>query len=442
MMEVRESQTAAFHKSKILETLAEYNVSVERIFSVTCDNGANMVAAVKQLKSEIELQFFEETVDEESIADVEPGRDISEELSTEFYERVNLVRCAVHTLQLAILDVVNKSHESVKNLTNTAKKCKNVKYKTNFDHHGASLPPVWSQTRWCGIFKMIESFKTQRKFFEQLASQFTELDISSHWDFINSYHDAFRPLYICTKKMQETHVSLSDFYMAWLMATSEIKKVKNNPFVASILTSLNKRLATLRESRAFKMALFLDPRFNYRGSTVFTAEEKEEIQGFIIDTWKRIHDLESPSSLNAANDMSSELGCIDEFDDYFTAMFGGSLDTDQYPNESNFLQQMQSIGLESRQSHSYNVWDHWLRRKNTHPELYAVTMVVLATPSNQVSVERAFSALSLVLSNLRTGLAEDTLANILLIKLNKDLFQQAVSSLYNWKDVENVNQQN
>ncbi|XP_055551209.1 uncharacterized protein LOC129733684 [Wyeomyia smithii] len=159
--------------------------------------------------------------------------------------------------------------------------------------------------------------------------------------------------------MQETHVSLSDFYMAWLMATSEIKKVKNNPFVASILTSLNKRLATLRESRAFKMALFLDPRFNYRGSTVFTAEEKEEIQGFIIDTWKRIHDLESPSSLNAANDTSSELGCIDEFDDYFTAMFGGSLDTDQYPNESNFLQQMQSIGLESRQNHSYNVWDQF-----------------------------------------------------------------------------------
>lgn len=124
----------------------------------------------------------------------------------------------------------------------------------------------------------------------------------------------------------------------------------------------------------------------------------------------------------------------DDFDQYLTEMFGGSVDTNNQENSTNFLQQLKALDLEPRQHHNFNVWNYWLRRKATHPELHAVAMIVLSTPSNQVSVERAFSALALVLSNLRTGLAEGTLANILMIKLNKDLFQKTVNSVYNWKE--------
>lgn len=127
-------------------------------------------------------------------------------------------------------------------------------------------------------------------------------------------------------------------------------------------------------------------------------------------------------------------GSTDEFDQYLTQMFGCSVETNNHENTNTFLQQVKALDLEPRQNHNYNVWSHWLRRKTTHPELHAVAMIVLSTPSNQVSVERSFSALALVLSNLRTGLAEETLANILMIKLNKDLFQQTVNSVYNWKE--------
>lgn len=126
----------------------------------------------------------------------------------------------------------------------------------------------------------------------------------------------------------------------------------------------------------------------------------------------------------------------DDFDEYLTEMFGGTVGMENGPSETNFLQQLQSLDLEPRQNHSYNLWHHWLSRKTTHPELYAVAMVVLATPSNQVSVERAFSALGLILSNRRTQLAEDTLTNILLVKLNKALFPQAISTAYNWREIE------
>lgn len=59
--------------------------------------------------------------------------------------------------------------------------------------------------------------------------------------------------------------------------------------------------------------------------------------------------------------------------------------------------------------------------------------MVLAVPSNQVSVERSFSAFGLVLSNRRTGLAKDIVANMLLMKLNGELLEQAIPELYNWK---------
>nr|XP_029732178.1 uncharacterized protein LOC109409217 [Aedes albopictus] len=443
MVEVKSSQTANYLKHKILDILAEYGVPIGNIFSVTVDNGANMVAAVKKLREELEIALIEKLEEEDEISeDAETASNLTSELAAEFKERINLVRCAVHTLQLAILDVVNKSDKNVKKLLELARKVKNIKYKTNFDHHKASYPHVPNNTRWGGIFDMVDSFKAQKPFFEQLAAQFPELDLTELWDFIDQYYDAFKPLYICTKKMQAEHVSLPDFFIAWLMAINQVSKVKNNPFVPDLLEALNRRLTSLRGSRAFKMALFLDPRFNYRGSTFFTPDEKVEIQGFIRETWQRIQQVQPAASSTVANESLTDSERNDDFDDFFTEMFGGSVNTEDEPSDTKFLQQLQSLDLEPRQNHVYSVWDHWLRRKTTHPQLYAVAMVVLATPSNQVSVERAFSVLGLVLTNLRTQLSEESLTNILLIKLNKALFPHAIATSYNWKEMEqrNLNQ--
>lgn len=55
-----------------------------------------------------------------------------------------------------------------------------------------------------------------------------------------------------------------------------------------------------------------------------------------------------------------------------------------------------------------------------YPELYEIAMVILAVPTTQVSVERTFSTLKLILSDLRSSLSDKTLQNILLVKLNHD----------------------
>lgn len=192
MIEIKERQTAVFLKTKILEVLQSYGVSVEQIFSVTCDNGANMLAAVKGLKKEFDFlvsqQLENDAHPDDADTETQTGEndietaenneesELSDALSTEFIQdQLNLVRCSVHTLQLAVLDVVDKKDECIKEITGVAKKCKGVKYKTHFDYHNATFPPVWGQTRWGGIYMMMDCFRRQKDFFLQLAVQFPEL---------------------------------------------------------------------------------------------------------------------------------------------------------------------------------------------------------------------------------------------------------------------------
>lgn len=83
--------------------------------------------------------------------------------------------------------------------------------------------------------------------------------------------------------MQAAHISLGDFYMQWLIATSEIKKMRTNPFSTPLVLSLTNRLDNLRTSMAFKTALYIDPRFNYLSSKLFDSDEKAQIQVLQIE---------------------------------------------------------------------------------------------------------------------------------------------------------------
>ncbi|XP_062559975.1 uncharacterized protein LOC134224580 [Armigeres subalbatus] len=434
VLEVKERQTASFLKSQIMAVIQSYGLSIDQIFSVTCDNGANMLGAVRQLKKELEFSYLTDDAsdEEDSLTDVEfvEGQEsLTTALSDKLQESLNLVRCAVHTLQLAILDVVSKSNDDVKKLTLVAKKCRSVKYDKLFELHGARYPPIWGQTRWGGIYEMISKFLEQRPFFEKLAEQSQELDLTDSWQFAENYEQAFKPLFLLTKDMQAEHVSLSDFYLQWLIATRKVEMTKPNPFASELVASMSKRLSNLKQSRAFKMALYLDPRLNYAGSSLFNNEEKAEIQGYIIETLNRIQELRKTDA-NAPQNMPASISMDDEADEFITELFGTST-IESTGNDGGFLQQLKAVEVEPRRSVSFDVWKFWVDRRPTHPQLSAVASVVLATPSNQVSVERGFSALGLILTNSRSTLGEDTLQNLMMVKLNRQLFSTVSPKLVN-----------
>lgn len=155
-------------------------------------------------------------------------------------------------------------------------------------------------------------------------------------------------------------------------------------------------------------------------------------QKYIIETWNRICQLNS-SVAGTTGTASVTVENNDVFENYLTGLFAGSSHERSPTKKSNFHKQLKALEAESREKHDFDVWQHWVDRQHSHPELYAVAMVVFATPSSQVSVERAFSALPLVLTHLRTRLSEEILTNILMIKLNSELFSDILPQLYDWK---------
>jgi len=65
-----------------------------------------------------------------------------------------------------------------------------------------------------------------------------------------------------------------------------------------------------------------------------------------------------------------------------------------------------------------DVMQYWEDKKFSYPRLYQLAKVIHCVPATQVSVERAFSALKLVLSDLRCNLSPISLKQIMFLKLN------------------------
>nr|XP_029721843.1 uncharacterized protein LOC115263054 [Aedes albopictus] len=425
MIEVKQRQTAKFLKEKILELLQSYGVTIKQLLAVTCDNGANMMAAVKQLQK----QYVVEHPSLESYDDVaedvdEAGERLIEDLMEELQKSVSLVRCAVHTMQLAVTDVVKATDANIKEITTIAKSTRKIAYKAMFDYNKVSVPPLYSRTRWNGVYKMLNYFKQHEEFYKDIGRQYPELDLTNHWNYINEYVSAFEPVFVCTNKMQAKHVSLSDFYVHWLNAVMQVGLLQDNSIAKTLVTALTQRLEPLKSNMAFKASLLVDPRFNYLNAKTLLPEEKEQTRSYMLATWERIKQLD-PEISNEGQGAAQQPRQTNQFDAFLTNLFGGLPPTKDQQTKS-LNQQLNALDLEAHQSFSFDVFEYWKNRQKTHPELSKLALVFQSVPSNQINVERCFSGMALTLTERRTNITDEALENILLIKLNSDLIDEIV----------------
>lgn len=116
----------------------------------------------------------------------------------------------------------------------------------------------------------------------------------------------------------------------------------------------------------------------------------------------------------------------DELDAYFSRkeLRVSSTEDVRVPQQRCIKQQISALRNRARVPLTTNVFATWRELKNCNPDLHKLATTMLAVPSSQVSVERAFSALGLILTNRRTCLKEENLQNLLLVKLNFDLLDK------------------
>lgn len=289
MLELFNNQTAVFLKSKIVEVLNVYKIKTTQIYSITIDNGANMVKAATLIgeESPIDLSGLPngEMEDDENTQ-------IQEEMSLVVEDALSLIatpiRCAAHTFQLAIRDVLKKGNftETINSIRSVVKKLRSVKYKSFFTVNKIPRPGLDCDTRWGSTYLMINTFFVRKSQYAVIENEIGLDD--AIWRFIEQFEPSFKIMFMLTKKLQAENLIMGDLFLLYLETTIKLKAISDeNPFKQMLLDAIEKRKLQLFENDAFRCGMFFDPRFTYKGSSFFPSEH--------IETTKvRIKDIHVP----------------------------------------------------------------------------------------------------------------------------------------------------
>lgn len=134
----------------------------------------------------------------------------------------------------------------------------------------------------------------------------------------------------------------------------------------------------------------------------------------------------SGSSPSTATPQQEHNDTNDAFEAYLQSLdeVNASAEDGDMENDLNNLSRQPRLKLPVIDGKEQTILEWWHGCKNSKPELFKLVSTILSIPCTQVSVERVFSALPIVLTKFRAQLKDETLNNILFIRLNSDLLKK------------------
>jgi len=263
MVELKIKHTGENLKNEVFSILKRYNISKEQIYTVTTDNGANMVKMVDLIGNELE-----EDIDEENGSEIEADTvdfsneiiNIENELNMHTDNMPNLttsIRCSAHTLQLCVLsslktqtiqNQISRARSAVKKLRtpNVLKYIKSLKLKKPF----IDIP-----TRWNSTYDMLKSLINLKDFYYD-HTNIIELNISDYdWNCFSKIVTSLEPAKVATIKLQDHKITLGDFYGIWMQCLAETKKI-NTTIANALCVAMETRESVLLQNEVFSSGMF------------------------------------------------------------------------------------------------------------------------------------------------------------------------------------------
>ncbi|XP_060881953.1 uncharacterized protein LOC132953587 [Metopolophium dirhodum] len=336
------------------------------------------------------------------------------------------VRCAVHTLQLCILDGFKNAPitSCIVQARKVVKKLRTPKYATWLKRKNLKYAIIDNETRWNSVVNMLFRLLELKEFCQTHHSTNTELKLKkSEWDSIQSIVDALMPVKIATLALQKQDINLGDFFGVWLKASHGLQS--NGSILAKqILKSMKQREVLLLKNPIFLAAIFLDPRYQ----CMLNETDKNTGINHLIKTWKcmiQIQDVCQTDDVNnsaIANVIDSPDNTAETIDDGFELFLSSQTSVASNRSETNILNDI-STSLHNfknveRLHYKTNILAFWESQKHDKSDLYKLANIVLAVPATQVSVERSFSGIKFILSDLRTSLSANLLDAIMILRSN------------------------
>lgn len=240
IIEIRKKHTAQNISLMLSSILDEYGIDKRFVSSITCDNGANIVASAKMFQDRQnslllndEIQEYRESLlcsdeddeDETEFFDEHGPFDIPWNITEALKEVTSLtvlLRCSIHTLQLGVHDAlkeIKKDHgDQLSDIRKVVKNLKSSTYTDKIKSLNIKIPGIDVCTRWNSSFVMIHKLNNLEQDLMKLYEFYSghELDAiklnSSHWNFIKKFYPAFLPCYDLTMKLQKIDVGMGNSF--------------------------------------------------------------------------------------------------------------------------------------------------------------------------------------------------------------------------------------
>lgn len=247
---------------------------------------------------------------------------------------------------------------------------------------------------------------------------------SESWDEVEKIVSILAEFAECTTIVQADHVTLSDFYRIWAKLIFHCQKNSSHQLGRALLAAMKDRREALLANPLINATLFLDPRCKQ-----FMSPGKRALAvKYLADLYRRINVLE-----NNSNQPTSTSDIDDDINNIMQSLLNSSMDEDENRNNQSDLPTEPTINSIERMLREFgdtqiefgnDLFVFWEAQKILKPELYKLATVIFSVSPSQATVERAFSSLPIILSPLRNQLSNKTLENLLITRLNRELFEK------------------
>lgn len=444
------SHTGAYIAKSTKEVLEKFGISVDDVYTVTSDNGANVIRAsnvMKLYQSHLiddfltsSLQFHEQEEAYNVFIDSELKRLNATIKDDDSGKYLHQIRCAAHTLELAINDAL-KNCELAAEIINVAreivKKLRTDNIMNLIVVKNLPKPKIDCPTRWSSTNGMIDSLLQLEIFCKELA--LVNDDFRMDTQFWLDLKELSVVLNITTEaltKLQSKTLVLSDVYGIFLGVKLQLKKFSRNDLAIQLEKEISSREKKVLQTTPMFSSMFLDPRFQ----CMLEKDERKPAIEHLVKLHERICRNEIKNMNNSSVDMSEvnasslnitanhDLSVEDPEDllENMLRMRCKSLpDIRPRQNIEVLLNEFNFCGR-NRISSSEKVLEFWRNNEEARPELFKLAAIVFGAPPTEVTTERDFSSTNFILNKFRNKLDDETLDQILFVKLNEEIFLNTV----------------
>lgn len=236
-----------------------------------------------------------------------------------------------------------------------------------------------------------------------------ELDF---WEKLDEIENVLKVPYTATVDSQAVGYGLADFYISWLRIQKGLARLIDQNKYTNIAEKLAKKLRerepSLFETPLMLCAVYLDPRISFK----LNASQKRNAALQLVKIHDRINALTNNNAQNFMNDTLDEIQAEYRFGE------GEHRDSNVTALLDSFAQFETERPFDIRAS----VTDFWETNGHKYPLLEPLAQIIHAVAANQCCTERSFSSFTYIRSKYRMCMDVKNLSNLLMIRLNKDIF--------------------